>query len=497
MDLVTEYLVIIEKANANALYTLCDTPQEFKKLLQKESDIVIKGNNLIYKNILQCSFNIHTDKIKGKEQRFFYVVISFSGEEEKIEQYTETLRTFRVVINKAGGQLETLNNDVSAYYSNKSYPLIHKLENLMRKLITYFMLTQVGKEWIIEASPKDIKEAIDKGKRPQQYGDALHQVDFIHLGDFLFKAYQTKNVSDLYKLFDSATKIEELNLDNLREYKAKSNWEKYFSKIVDCTDVFLKTRWDELYQLRCKVAHNAIINKADYERIEQLVEEVFEKLQNAINNIGKVQVPEADKETIVENVVSNINSLLGEFINYWKLFEVALNKFAFDYDFIEEYMDSPSTRSQIIKSPRRILTEMRNSKLIPANVFENAITVYEFRNRLLHSANFAFNEQEILSWINILKDLLGFFEAPINTDSWKAEVVNALESCGGEAHLIDIYTYIKENSSRTLPETWKSTIRNTLQRYSSDTKAYAGGEDLFEHVDIGRWGLKNFKASSS
>jgi hypothetical protein len=140
---------------------------------------------------------------------------------------------------------------------------------------------------------------------------------------------------------------------------------------------------------------------------------------------------------------------------------------------------------------------MRNSKLIPANVFENAITVYEFRNRLLHSANFAFNEQEILSWINILKDLLGFFEAPINTDSWKAEVVNALESCGGEAHLIDIYTYIKENSSRTLPETWKSTIRNTLQRYSSDTKAYAGGEDLFEHVDIGRWGLKNFKASSS
>ena len=92
-------------------------------------------------------------------------------------------------------------------------------------------------------------------------GGALHQLDFIHLGNFLFKAYETKNVLDLYKLFDSAAKSEDLNLEDLREYKAKSNWERYFSKVVDCTDDYLKNRWDELYLLRCDVAHNAIIEK--------------------------------------------------------------------------------------------------------------------------------------------------------------------------------------------------------------------------------------------
>lgn len=452
---------------------------------------MIKNNKLIYKENLHCSFAIQTGRVQGKEQRFFHVVISFSGEENDIDQYTEVLRAFRVIIKEAKGELETLNNDVSTFYANKSYPLIHKLENLMRKLITYFMITQVGKEWVTEASPKNVKDAINNSKRPQQYGDVLHKVDFIHLGAFLFKEYQTKDVSNLYKLFDSVTNSEELILADLRDYKAKSNWEKYFSRIVDCTRDYLKNRWDALYKLRCDVAHNAIITKSDYERTAQLVGEVSEKLENAINNIGDIQVPEEEKETLVENVVSNINALSGEFINYWKLFEIAVKKYAFDYDFIDETINTSSSVIHLTKPLRAILTAMINSKLIPKDIYEDAVKINDFRNNLIHGATFAFDEQDIILQINTLKKLLSFFEYPIDTSTWKTDVVEALKACGGEAHLIDIYAQIEKNVKRTLPETWKAAVRYTLQKYCSEVKAYGGGEDLFEHVDIGRWGLKS------
>lgn len=74
--------------------------------------------------------------------------------------------------------------------------------------------------------------------------------------------------------------------------------------------------------------------------------------------------------------------------------------------------------------------------------------------------------------------------------SWKDELVAALVALGGEATLSQIYYYIKSTTSRILPESWEATIRRTLQTYSSDTETYSGGEDLFEHLGRGIWGLR-------
>ncbi len=80
--------------------------------------------------------------------------------------------------------------------------------------------------------------------------------------------------------------------------------------------------------------------------------------------------------------------------------------------------------------------------------------------------------------------------------TWKMRLRDALEHLGGEAHLKDIYKYIEDNFENSLPTTWQATVRGTLERASSDSKAYDGKDDLFYSVDglgEGIWGLKDFE----
>lgn len=73
---------------------------------------------------------------------------------------------------------------------------------------------------------------------------------------------------------------------------------------------------------------------------------------------------------------------------------------------------------------------------------------------------------------------------------WKDKVIEALERLGGQANLTDIYQYIQNNTTRKLSKTWQTTIRRTLYNFSSDVDAYLGGDDLFQHIGKGRWGLR-------
>jgi uncharacterized protein YutE (UPF0331/DUF86 family) len=477
MRLVTEYLIIVDKEASAALFHLCNNVNEFNKLLQTDPDISIKNNVLTFKQALKLAYEVKTSKIGGKEQRFFHVKVTYDGDEKDMEEYVSLLRSIRSIVHQAGGQPETLWDDVSLFYSQKAYPLIYRIENLMRKLIVYFMLTNVGKEWVAETSPKVVKEAIDKSKRAQ-YLDVLHQVDFIHLGDFLFKSYQVKDVNDLFAAIAKAQKLDDLKLDELKTFEAKSNWEKYFSKIVDCTDEFLDKRWKQLYELRCEIAHNALFNKSDYDKVVELVGEVEVYLQKAIDNLNKVHVPQEDKEQVAENVASNINTAYGEFIQAWKLFEMALVD-------AKDNWGLSATLGRTMSSAH-ILRSLREEEIIDDDFLKEGMELVQFKNQVVHDTRVAFTEQEIRSHISKLEDFTRALKR-----SWKEEIFNAIKELGDEANLADIYDYIESNSYRRLPSSWKATVRYILQLYSSDTETYKGGDDLFRHVDRGRWGLRN------
>lgn len=479
MELITEYLIIIEKQTPEAFYRLCDSVERFNELLQVDPDISVNGDTIIYKKTFTCAYRINVGNLEEKDQRYFHIKLVFNGSEGDIDKYASLLRAIRSAIHQSGGQPETLWDDLSLYYSSKSYPLINKTENLMRKLITYFMLTNVGKEWVVEASPTVFQEAIGKSKR-KEYVDVLHKIDFIQLGDFLFKPYQTRNISELFEKLDNAQTKDELDLNDLKDFKARSNWERYFSKVVDCTNEYLSKGWSDLYDLRCKVAHNAIVNKADYQRIEQLVNDIGGYLQKAINNLDKVYVPSEDREQIAERVASSISTQYGDFIRLWKIFEATLEKADLDVD-----KSSPSVTARTTRQALQLLYE---NEIINDDLLKEAEELLRFRNRLVHDTRIELTEKEIADYIFRLEALIKALRR-----SWKDEVFNALVALGGKAHVTEIYDYIKSNTTRELPEKWTSSVRKTLQLYSAGSRAYKeGNEDLFQHFEEkGYWGLKN------
>lgn len=79
--------------------------------------------------------------------------------------------------------------------------------------------------------------------------------------------------------------------------------------------------------------------------------------------------------------------------------------------------------------------------------------------------------------------------------SWKDEIQNALAHLGGEAPLQEIYDYVEKSVKGSLSTNWTATIRGTLERFSSDSKAFSGKEDSFysvHGVGSGVWGLRDF-----
>src|SRR5687768_3193408 len=106
MNLITEYLIIVDKEASEAFYHLCDSVDGFNKLLASEPNISIQGNHISYKDI-RPAYHVKTGKVSGKQQRFFHVKIAYDGDEKDLDDYVKLLRSVRGIIHRSGGQPET------------------------------------------------------------------------------------------------------------------------------------------------------------------------------------------------------------------------------------------------------------------------------------------------------------------------------------------------------------------------------------------------------
>ncbi|HMJ07611.1 MAG TPA: hypothetical protein VK468_01315 [Pyrinomonadaceae bacterium] len=430
MKLKSEYLIVIDKNTHSAFYNLCDSEDELRRLIAKNDAFHFDDNRLFYSNELPLVLNVSSGSIEGKDQRYFRASLVFEGADDRIELYAKAVRTFRGAVSDAGGQLQTLSNDISAYYSEKCYPVLHYVENLMRKLLKFFMVTQVGKDWLVEAAPKDVKDALTKSKR-SEYGDALYDLDFIHLGDFLFKSYPRRPLSDLVDAIDAAESVESLDVSDFEAFKPRSNWDRYFSEKVDCTDEYLKTRWEQLYDLRCKIAHNVVISKADYDQVLKLSAEVSEKLESAFDKIDQISIPAQEKELVAEELVSSVNALSGEFINLWRAFEQRLRFFAGEEAF--DSTNGAGNRLRSYRTPYSIIKELHELGQIEDETLKLGEEVSRFRNALVHSGTFDYDEGQVRHYLSILRGLQSAFSSKNEKSTTFDEISNAVVRLGGGA----------------------------------------------------------------
>ncbi|OBZ14623.1 hypothetical protein A8L34_11925 [Bacillus sp. FJAT-27264] len=381
MDLKVEYLVIVETKNS-----FCSSIGAFNNLLKSHTDITISNGTLKYKEI-EINYNVITEELPGKNERYFHLYLSSNS--ENISDFETILKVLRGILFKAcSNHVQTLWDDISFYYANKAYPLIYQIENLMRKLITKFMLTNVGLGWVKENIPDEVRTSI-RSEKKEDTPDYLYKTDFIQLANFLFKKYSPYSQQALLEIITKLVEEEEgLETQDLKKYLPQSNWERYFSNIVDCEHEYLNKRWSQLYDLRCKIAHNNTLNLKDYTDIILLVSEIKEKLEKAIESLDKVEVPEEDRETVVENIVSNSNDITMEFFNSYKLLDEIIFMLA------QRLLPNNELEDRRQNNLRSILRKLSEHEMLNEGLIQEILHINKFRNELVHT-NRDFKVQEV------------------------------------------------------------------------------------------------------
>ena len=381
MPLTVEYLAIFRRTDS-----FCDSAAAFTRLIQVNSDIVVNNQTIDFRKMPTCKYELTSGDVAGKDQRYFHLKFSWNGDPDAastdLRRFLFLLRAVRTVISNTGGEVETLHDDVSTHYACKAYPLIHDIENLMRRLIANFMLLNVGIEWTEEALPSGVEDAIrERPRKPtgegtlenlrgRDYLNVLYTLDLIHLGNILFDPYSKRTPFDLYIAIKDVKTV--ADAEALKSFVPQSNWTRYFAQIIKCDDQYLDSRWRKLYALRCKVAHNALMSPQDFADVKRLVSEVRPKLLEALGKLPQVAVPPGDVETVAESAARNINAALGEFVRGWQQLEA---------DIARRMQPPDGTRRPTVIPPSNKLHELGVLDEPNMDVYDE---VRRLRNQIVH-----------------------------------------------------------------------------------------------------------------
>lgn len=308
--MIIEYLVTFSDKD-----NFCRTVDAFHNLLRTINGVSLIGSKLQFNSLL-FGYEVQGGDISADKHRFYHVKLSAS-DDVNIEIFEELLKSIRSVLAKTSGRpVFTLWDGLGKRYAQDAYGHLHDLENTLRKLITKFMLTNVGQSWTQDSVPREVAESIrTKGKASAH--DYLYEVDFIQLSNFLFKDYATADIQSVIDMLRSATTLDEVNLLEMKSVVPKSNWDRYFSGLVNCESEYLRNRWEKLYEKRNQVAHNRPVNKGDLQEIISLTKDVMPKLQQAIESLDQVTVSEKDKEVVSENVAASKDESYLDFLTAW------------------------------------------------------------------------------------------------------------------------------------------------------------------------------------
>lgn len=283
----------------------CTTIKSFKYLIQSNSDFILDRNKVKYKKE-KYTYKMKKENSPNMKYTIFY--ISFSVDSTTVN-FRNMLRDFRKVVSQSNPRnVQLICDGISLEYATILYPKLHLVENSLRKLITRFMLKSLGPDWGESATPKKVKDSI-KISNGKKHDNILYDVDFIQLLHFLFTPYAHRGDKDLVDFLTNISKgqYDATLKEKVLDFIPKSNWDRYFSNIVNFEESEFGKKWTELYAIRILVAHNKFIPHSTYEKGIDLCDEISEVLLEAFNKIDEVIVPDEDKEEIRSNYKTNIS----------------------------------------------------------------------------------------------------------------------------------------------------------------------------------------------
>lgn len=218
-SITVEYLIVTQiKGN------FCNNAVTFNRLITTDADIQIVGDKLSYKQ-LSVLYELQVGEVQEEKQRFFHIRLR-CDEINRIPEFVSLLRAIRTMAHKTDGKLIVLWDDIALFYANQAYPIIHEIENLMRKLITKFMFTKFGMDWGNTAIPQELRSTVEQNRRKRsKMVSILHETDFIDLAKVLFDEYQipTDGEKLLYFKLKEAETIEDIDLKDMQALIPRSN----------------------------------------------------------------------------------------------------------------------------------------------------------------------------------------------------------------------------------------------------------------------------------
>ncbi|ELM3617705.1 hypothetical protein RYR54_003390 [Aeromonas sobria] len=389
-----ELLVIIDSE-----ISFCRNSHSFKNFLQSDSEINISGKTFKFRDIT-VDYELQEGENTDKNHKFFH--IKLACDEKYISDFSDFCRSIKKLLHmNSKNSITTLWDDISFYYSSRSYPMIYEIENLMRKLITKFMLTTVGLGWTKETVPEELKRT-SRTENIDTNINYLYETDFIQLSNFLFDEYRTLDIAALIK------KISEIETENFRvseiyDFIPRSNWERYFRSNVDCEDSYLKTRWEKLYKLRCKIAHNNTFTKSDYEQTEKTVNEVKSKLLTAIQSLDKISISDDEREDLAEIAASNSSVVFGSFIQKWKMLESLITELLVKEKILPPEL-SKREKAMLYKNQEALI----KNGLIDSMMYQEIKTLNKVRNIMVHETDQYFTNSEIMVFSRDIDRIIDF-----------------------------------------------------------------------------------------
>jgi hypothetical protein len=288
--------------------------------------------------------------------------------------------------------IRILTDDISTEISNKAYPLINELENLLRRYISKFFTQKIGLDWWEKAVPDKVIEKTKMRTGNENVFSNIVQtdltlIDFDDLGEIIYKHKLGFNRPQ--NLADSLVSI--TTLEELEKLKADldSNYNRFFKQ--NFKDKNFDKKWKQLFKVRNKVAHNNLFVLEDLESTIALHKELKEIILSAESKIDEfkfsVEEQVAIRETFTEKEEQDENAprlkVLGK-----------VDISGFDKDDNESRFDI-ITEEEFMKVLERAEESVRKSHF-------KYVGLKSFITKLLGSKGYSFGPSYALA--NILKE---------------------------------------------------------------------------------------------
>ncbi|MFP5046550.1 hypothetical protein ACLFLJ_05015 [Acinetobacter pittii] len=263
-------------------------------------------------------------------------------------------------------------------------------------------------------------------KKKVESQNILYKTDFIQLSNFLFREVSTDKSNSIFSFIRQS---EEISLDDLKNLKNKlpmSNWDRYFQPIINCSSEELKTSWEELYKIRCTVAHNNFLTKEQYDNLLTKSKKVQDIIMAALEKLSDIEVKEDEKNDILDSVNININEKYGEFLLLWKGIESSILKIM--------RMIEPNNNNidhRISLSSSRLLRPLILNGIIDRKLYYSLQQLRDYRNQLIHIEEFEHSELE--NYIYKAHEIDGILKSIINNKIKLASEHQDFDSVNNEA----------------------------------------------------------------